>query len=198
MIRSIRLRSFYSLRKGSSSFTKSLSRQLSSTGQLRRGPALATRQHDYIPPPPLSTPSQADDNSLKAHFDTPSPLFPSYSHPEGLFSYSALRTPQALRPLTDRVLIQVQAIVDRICAAQDDPSGKELRLVVKNLDRLSDLLCGVIDLCELVRNVHPEDQWIAECEKSYDRLCSFMNGLNTHVGLYEVSFCTGVISVCRK
>ena len=77
--------------------------------------------------------------------------------------------------------------MDRICLAKDDPSGRELRLVVKNLDRLSDLLCGVIDLCELVRNVHPDDQWITACERSYDRLCSYMNGLNTHVGLYEVS-----------
>lgn len=77
--------------------------------------------------------------------------------------------------------------MDRICAAKDDSTGKELRLVVKNLDRLSDVLCGVIDMCELVRNVHPEEEWVVECDKSYERLCSFMNGLNTHTGLYEVS-----------
>jgi len=58
---------------------------------------------------------------------------------------------------------------------------------VKNLDRLSDLLCGVIDLCELVRNVHPEEEWVEESEKAYERLCSFMNGLNTDTGLYKVS-----------
>ena len=60
-------------------------------------------------------------------------------------------------------------------------------MVVKNLDRLSDVLCGVIDMCELVRNVHPDELWVMESEKAYERLCSFMNGLNTDQGLYRVS-----------
>jgi intermediate peptidase len=59
--------------------------------------------------------------------------------------------------------------------------------VVKNLDRLSDLLCGVIDLCELVRNVHPDEAWVSESDSTYERLCSFMNELNTDTGLYKVS-----------
>jgi intermediate peptidase len=77
--------------------------------------------------------------------------------------------------------------VQRIIDAPLDPTGKELRLVVKNLDRLSDVLCGVIDMCELVRNVHPEEEWVAQSDLAYERLCSFMNELNTDRGLYEVS-----------
>lgn len=75
--------------------------------------------------------------------------------------------------------------MDRICNSPSDPA--ELRKVVKNLDRLSDVLCGVIDMCELVRSVHPDQRWVAECDLAYERLCSFMNGLNTDRGLYEVS-----------
>jgi len=64
---------------------------------------------------------------------------------------------------------------------------------VKNLDRLSDLLCGVIDMCELVRNVHPDESWVIEAERAYERLCSFMNGLNTDQGLYKVSLTSLVL-----
>lgn len=162
--------------------------RFTSTARLNGAAALAQSSTDhYTPPPPLSTPSAADDSLLKAHFDTPTAAFSPFGEYQPLFLYPPLTHPKSLRPLTDRTLIQSQAIVDRICAAKDDPTGKELRLVVKNLDRLSDVLCGVIDMCELVRNVHPEEEWIAECESSYERLCSFMNGLNTHTGLYEVS-----------
>jgi mitochondrial intermediate peptidase len=58
--------------------------------------------------------------------------------------------------------------------------------MVKNLDRLSDLLCGVIDLAELVRNVHPDHAWAGGANAAYEELCEYMNELNTHVGLYEV------------
>lgn len=82
-----------------------------------------------------------------------------------------------------------QAIVQRLRDAPLDSTGKELRLVVKNLDRLSDLLCGVIDMCELVRNVHPEREWVEQSDIAYERLCSFMNELNTDPRLYHVSQC---------
>lgn len=78
------------------------------------------------------------------------------------------------------------ALVERVSNAPADPTGREVRLVVKNLDRLSDLLCGVIDMCELVRNAHPERKWVEESDRAYERLASFMNGLNTHQGLYKV------------
>lgn len=71
-------------------------------------------------------------------------------------------------------------------------------MVVKNLDRLSDLLCGVIDMCELVRNVHTDQFWIRESDAAYERLCSFMNELNTDQRLYKVcllDLCSELISV---
>lgn len=58
--------------------------------------------------------------------------------------------------------------------------------VVKNLDRLSDLLCSVVDLAEFVRNAHPDPEWVASANNLYESLSEFMNVLNTHVGLYNV------------
>ncbi|KAK4688643.1 hypothetical protein P7C73_g1446, partial [Tremellales sp. Uapishka_1] len=138
----------------------------------------------------LPSSSTATDDLLKHHFDSPSPSTSTstssfLSSPAGLFLLPALSSPAALPLLTSRTLIHGQKIVDRICSSVNDPTGKELRLVVKNLDRLSDLLCGVIDLCELVRNVHPDEEWVSEAETAYERLCSFMNGLNTDRGLFE-------------
>lgn len=107
------------------------------------------------------------------------------STPTGLFTLGPMTHPRALRPLVERTLVHAQAIVDRIARAKEDPTGREMRLVVKNLDRLSDLLCGVIDMCELVRNTHPDRNWIAEADGAYEKLCSYMNGLNTDRGLFE-------------
>lgn len=81
-------------------------------------------------------------------------------------------------------MITAQLLADRILRARE--SRSELLKAVKNLDRLSDLLCGVIDLSELVRNAHPDEQWANAANVAYESLCEFMNVLNTHVGLYEV------------
>jgi intermediate peptidase len=81
--------------------------------------------------------------------------------------------------------------VERICTPTALPESTEgaeraFLAMVKSLDRLSDLLCGVIDLAELVRNVHPDEAWNEGANEAYEELCSYMNVLNTHTGLYEV------------
>ena len=137
------------------------------------------------PPPPVYHKTQDNSHDLRQLFDhaqTSTP--PTSSQTTGLFDYP-VKTPYALRPLTERTMVHCQAIVDRICNSPGDPS--EMRRVVKNLDRLSDVLCGVIDMCELLRTVHPDPEWVEECEQAYARLCNFMNELNTHPGMYEVS-----------
>lgn len=143
---------------------------------------------------PIQLPARAtsDDSAIKAHFDLPHSIFGDMvgvrrEHVKGLFHYDSLTQPESLRRLTDRTLIQASAIVQRIVVAPQDPTGRELRLVVKNLDRLSDILCGVIDMCELIRNVHPHQDWVNQSDRTHQILCSFMNELNATQGLYEVS-----------
>ncbi|WWC61169.1 uncharacterized protein I303_103749 [Kwoniella dejecticola CBS 10117] len=162
-------------------------RRQDSQAALATSPSPSSTAYDtYVPPPPppTSPSSKGDDEALKAHFDLPYPTTDT-STSSGLFQFPPLTHPGALRPLTERTLVQASAIVERISNAPSDPTGRELRQVVKNLDRLSDVLCGVIDMCELVRNVHPEKAWIEESERTYEVLCSFMNELNTSRGLYE-------------
>ncbi|KAJ3087388.1 Mitochondrial intermediate peptidase [Quaeritorhiza haematococci] len=60
-----------------------------------------------------------------------------------------------------------------------------MRKTVKRLDKLSDILCSVVDTAELVRNVHPEAGWVEGANRAHAVLSNFLNRLNTHSGLYE-------------
>lgn len=153
-----------------------------------------------------------DDETLRAMFDNPAASLARSQDlaPTGLFLHPRLQSPEYMQTLTSQTLQHGIHLVDRICSvlppSQFQPIHPEspfasyldhprsayehanaLRMVPKLLDRLSDVLCLVIDMAELVRNVHPDERWIAESDRAYERLGSFMNGLNTHQGLYQVS-----------
>jgi hypothetical protein len=137
---------------------------------------------------PSSTP-------LRQVFDSPSFVTsnPTSTVPTGLFLQPLLTTPDAFLDVAEQTILRAQVLVTRICAPSeisDSLPGVESQFLamVKNLDRLSDLLCGVIDLAELVRNVHPDEAWNEGANEAYESLCAYMNVLNTHVGLYQVSF----------
>ncbi|KAJ3559957.1 hypothetical protein NM688_g22 [Phlebia brevispora] len=135
----------------------------------------------------LSAPAPAspDDADIIADFDLPqAPHRSSILTPTGLFGHSLLTTPASFINLADSTLLRAQLLTRRITNARG--SREELFKVVKNLDRLSDMLCGVIDLAELIRNAHPDPSWVQSAEHVYERMCEFMNVLNTHVELYEV------------
>ncbi|PCH33977.1 mitochondrial intermediate peptidase [Wolfiporia cocos MD-104 SS10] len=138
-------------------------------------------------PATLPLPASRDDADLIALFDQPTlSQWASTSSSTGLFGHSILTTPSAFNALADSTLRSAQLLTDRVLRARE--SREELFKVVKNLDRLSDLLCGVIDLAELVRNAHPDKAWVQSADEVYEKLCEFMNILNTHVGLYEVLY----------
>ncbi|KAI5997904.1 mitochondrial intermediate peptidase [Pisolithus albus] len=139
--------------------------------------ALSTRT-PIIPPSP-------DDLELVSLFDQPqSGRKTRPTSVTGIFQHTRLTTPSAFTALADSTLVRAQLLTERILRARQ--SRSELFKVVKNLDRLSDLLCGVIDLAELLRNAHPDSQWVQSANDSYEKLCEYMNVLNTNVGLYDV------------
>lgn len=127
----------------------------------------------------------SDDADIIALFDHPQFAQTStYSYPTGIFGHGFLTAPSAFNALAESTLRRAELLTKRILRAQE--SREELFKVVKNLDRLSDMLCGVIDLAELLRNAHPDPHWIRSADEVYEKLCEFMNVLNTNVGLYEV------------
>jgi len=104
----------------------------------------------------------------------------------GLFHHPLLKEPSQFKIAATLTVNRAQRLVDRIARA---PSAgpSEMRKVIKNLDRLSDMLCNVIDLAELVRSAHPDPVWTESANEAYETLCEFMAVLNTHVGLSDVS-----------
>lgn len=147
-------------------------------------------QHHLKQPIPTALPS---DHVLHEAFDTPAAAYaaaPSPSTPSGLFNQPALKTPADFPALAHRTTLRAKVLVERLCRPAPAPESLEqaeraFLAMVKNLDRLSDLLCGVIDLAELVRNVHPDPEWVEGANAAYEQLCEYMNELNTHVGLYH-------------
>ncbi|KAH0838015.1 mitochondrial intermediate peptidase [Lanmaoa asiatica] len=135
--------------------------------------SLHRRATTTIPPSP-------DDAELVSLFDQPQngrqsrPLSVS-----GILQHPELTTPAAFNALAESTILRAQLLTERILRANQ--SRSELSKVVKNLDRLSDLLCGVIDFAELLRNAHPDSQWVQCANDSYEKLCEYMNVLNTHI-----------------
>ncbi|KAF8203825.1 mitochondrial intermediate peptidase [Pholiota molesta] len=112
-------------------------------------------------------PATSDDRALISLFDNPKSTFrASPFSATGLFGHPSLTQPSSLISLADATLVRAQLLTER-----------ELLKVVKNLDRLSDII---------VRNAHPDQIWVEAANHAYESLCEFMNVLNTHVGLYEV------------
>lgn len=128
-------------------------------------------------------PASVDDTNLIAFFDYPQAP-QKVTSPTGIFGHRILTTPAAFNALADSTLRRAHLLTERILRARE--SRDELFKVVKNLDRLSDMLCGIIDLAELLRNAHPDPMWVQSADEVYEKLCEFMNVLNTNVGLYDV------------
>ncbi|MCJ1338661.1 Mitochondrial intermediate peptidase [Bachmanniomyces sp. S44760] len=61
----------------------------------------------------------------------------------------------------------------------------EYRALATDLDRLSDLLCRVIDLADFVRNTHPSPEFQNAGTRAYSIMFEYMNVLNTTTGLNE-------------
>jgi len=109
---------------------------------------------------------------------------PSRGATTGLLRNRQITSPETFIPVAAATMARANYIVRRIITAK---RKREKRKIVKNLDRLSDLLCGIIDMTELIRHTHPKKTWVDAANNAYDILCEYMNDLNTHPGLYAVS-----------
>lgn len=127
------------------------------------------------------------EDELLSQFDHPIPTTPiSPTSTRGLFLNPSFSSPTSFLELTQKTLFRAQLLVNRIIAAPQN-GIQEMEIVVRNLDRLSDLLCGVIDFAELIRNASPDQEWVQAANDGYEYLCGYMNVLNTSTGLYDVS-----------
>ncbi|CEP60956.1 metalloendopeptidase LALA0_S02e03510g [Lachancea lanzarotensis] len=101
----------------------------------------------------------------------------------GLFQNPYLTSSQGLRKFSLRTLEEAQQLVDTM---RSDHSPHGLLTYVQRLDRLSDMLCRVIDLCEFVRASHPDPHFVQAAQLCHEEMFEFMNVLNTDTSLCEV------------
>ncbi|KAJ2389273.1 Mitochondrial intermediate peptidase, partial [Coemansia sp. RSA 2603] len=131
--------------------------------------------------------SNEDERTLRDIFDLPTKttLGSRWYHqgqPTGLLMETRFVSPKSFRKAGKQAVAEAQELVSRILQAQTD---SERQQVLKCLDQLSDALCRVMDVAELVRQVHPDSAWQKAADDVYAEMFDYMNGLNTHVGLYR-------------
>ena len=126
-----------------------------------------------------------DDALLRDLFDAPSGrTFASFSlkKSQGLFKNRYLTSPDGFLLFAQRNLDKATKIVHRVLNAS---TTREYQAIVRELDRLSDLLCRVLDLSDFVRMTHPDARFQQAAAGAWSMVYQYMNQLNTMTGLND-------------
>lgn len=101
--------------------------------------------------------------------------------PTGLFMNKDLTNPGGFKAFSDKTLSKAQRLVEEISA------GRRQHTIIKDLDRLSDMLCSVSDLTAFIRTAHPDRRFADKANETFSDVLEYMNGLNQHQKLYELT-----------
>ncbi|KPM35084.1 Mitochondrial intermediate peptidase [Neonectria ditissima] len=126
-----------------------------------------------------------DDAVLRDLFDSPSGrTFPKFGlkKGEGLFKNRYLTSPDGFLRFAQKNLQQATRIVQRVLNAS---TVQDYKAIVRDLDRLSDLLCRVLDLSDFVRMTHPDPRFQEAATDAWSMVYQYMNQLNTMTGLSD-------------
>ena len=131
--------------------------------------------------------TRQNDVLLRQIFDSPKTWKDFAQHGRqsssvGLFCNAYLTRPEGLLNYAHVNLERARAIVDKVINAS---SVQEYRAVVRQLDRLSDILCRVLDMTDFVRVTHPDRQVQRRAAEAWDMTYQYMNELNTMTGLND-------------
>ncbi|KAK3720632.1 Mitochondrial intermediate peptidase [Vermiconidia calcicola] len=152
--------------------------------------AAASIADDYQPVSKSSPNVSHDDRTLRQVFDS-APFWKEFSSKNkyhyggksaGLLQNRYLTRPEGFQTFAHVTLQKCKKIVSRVLAYE---SVEEYKRTAKDLDRLSDLLCRVIDLSDFVRSVHPDPKIQAAAHQAYGMMFEYMNVLNTTTGLND-------------
>lgn len=150
----------------------------------------ASSADSRILPAEHSPPGQGrDDEVLRQLFDSPgrgpstwAPISSALRPSAGLFKNKYLTSPEGFLVFATRSLEKARTIVTRVLNAS---TAGEYRVIVKDLDRLSDLLCRVLDLSDFVRMTHPDLRFQQAAAEAWSLVYQYMNQLNTMTGLSD-------------
>ncbi|KAI0890530.1 mitochondrial intermediate peptidase-like protein [Annulohypoxylon maeteangense] len=155
---------------------------------LSSAPGAATQVDTPHIPIDHSTDLKHDDSLLRQIFDSP-PTFKDFTKPilkvmsrenVGLFRNKYLTTPQGFLIFADVTVRRAQKVVDKVLNAS---TLEDYKAIVRDLDRLSDLLCRVLDVSDFVRVTHPDSKIQDAASEAWSLVYQYMNQLNTETGL---------------
>ncbi len=135
----------------------------------------------------LSTSKKTDDDALRKVFDN-GPFWESFKRssqkqsPSGIIGNHYLTHPEGFGDFVTNTLNRCTALLQKLSAAETISDFKDM---VKDLDRLSDLLCRVIDLADFIRGTHPDRQFQEAAIRAYQTVFQYMNLLNTTPVLHD-------------
>ncbi|KAJ5906157.1 Mitochondrial intermediate peptidase [Penicillium subrubescens] len=166
---------------------KCLSRQQSRA--FESAASQAPRLHaDYVPADNSAPRKNVDDETLRRVFDSQQ-FWKEFSYKRsavskraGLVQNQYLTSPDGFRTFANVSLQKCQAIVAKVLQAS---TLDEYRGLARNLDRLSDLLCRVIDLSDFIRTIHSDPRIQEAATQAYALMFEYMNVLNTTTGLHD-------------
>jgi len=147
--------------------------------------AAAIRPASFSPPG-----AQFEDTTLRQIFDNPA-LGSEFTQNiknqvtgkrVGLFLNEYLKHPDGFKSYAEATLQKCHTLVTKILSAS---SAEEYKNMARDMDRLSDLLCRVIDLSDFVRATHSDRRFRAAATNAYTMMLEYMNTLNTNTGLHE-------------
>ncbi|KAI2618497.1 mitochondrial intermediate peptidase-like protein [Hypoxylon sp. NC1633] len=125
-----------------------------------------------------------DDSLLRPIFDSP-PIYKDFMRPfsnaatrgnVGLFGNKYLTSPEGFLTFANITIHRARKLVKKVL---DATSSEELKAIVRHLDRLSDLLCRVLDVSDFVRVTHPDRKIQEAASQAWSLVYEYMNQLNT-------------------
>lgn len=160
------------------------------TSAANRGAAAAAALEDFRPVSHGAPSANRDDRTLRQIFDSQAfwqDFSSSTKHgyggkSAGLFQNRYLTRPEGFQEFTAVTLQKSKRIVAAVLAYE---RVEDFKRIARDLDRLSDLLCRVIDLSDFVRSVHPDRRVQAAATQAYASMFEYMNVLNTTTGLND-------------
>lgn len=151
-----------------------------------------TLAKEGVPPPASAVTSQAtqDEKALRSVFDSAT-YWRNFNASNGLDTRSGtgllrnryLTRPEGFQQFAEITLAKCHRLVAKTLAYD---TVEQYKQVARDLDRLSDLLCRVIDLSDFIRAVHPDVRMQAAAGQAYAQMFEYMNVLNTTTGLNDV------------
>ena len=165
------------------------SRRTGQTGSSYSSYATPSREQNHTVSQSTSA-QRHDDSTLRRIFDS-RPFWREFSQRrwaispkrQGLLQNQYLTDPEGFRQFAQETLQKCQRVVAKVLAAN---TLDDFRVMVRDLDRLSDLLCRVVDVSDFMRANHPERVWQEAATQAFALMFEYMNVLNTTPQLNEL------------